>query len=303
MRAVVMREFGPPEVLRFEEVAEPEGGALVEVAFASVTFVETMVRAGRAPHPSMAPALPAILGNGVAGTAGGARVVTTTGGLGGYAERAAVPRTGLIEVPSGLALDAAAALLADGRTAVGLIRSARIAPGETVLVEAAAGGVGSLLVQLARTAGARVIAAAGGERKLQVARGLGADEAVDYTREGWASGLEADVVLDGVGGPIASSAFGTLRRGGRMCSFGLASGTWAKIGPEEARARGVELVTQSRPTPEESSERTRHALAEAAAGRLRPVIAQAVPLAEAAAAHAAIEARATAGKTLLAAAP
>ena len=84
-----------------------------------------------------------------------------------------------------------------------------------------------------------------------------------------------------------------------MCSFGLASGTWAKIEPEEAHAREVELVSQARPTPEESSERTRHALAEAAAGRLRPVIAQAVPLADAAAAHAAIEARATAGKTLL----
>jgi NADPH:quinone reductase len=299
MRAVVMREFGPPTVLRLEEVAEPEGEALVDVAFASVTFVETMVRAGRAPHSSMAPALPAILGNGVAGGVDGAPVVTTTGGLGGYAERAAVRRAGLIEVPDGLGLDAAAALLADGRTAVGLIAAARIAPGETVLVEAAAGGVGSLLVQLARNAGARVIAAAGGERKLALARELGADEAVDYTREGWAAGLEADVVFDGVGGAIAHAAFGTLRPGGRMCSFGLASGTWVKIEPEEAHAREVELVSPARPTPEESSQRTRHALAEAAAGRLRPVIAQAVPLAEAAAAHAAIEARATAGKTLL----
>jgi NADPH:quinone reductase len=299
VHAVVMREFGPPSVLRLEEVAEPEGEALVEVAFASVTFVETMVRAGRAPHSSMEPALPAILGNGVAGTVDGARVVTTTGGLGGYAQRAAVARAGLIEVPDGLGLDAAGALLADGRTAVGLIAAARIAPGETVLVEAAAGGVGSLLVQLARNAGARVIAAAGGEGKLALARELGADEAVDYTREGWAASLEADVVFDGVGGAIASAAFGTLRPGGRMCSFGLASGTWAKIEPEAAHAREVELVSQARPTPEESSQRTRHALAEAAAGRLRPVIAQAVPLADAAAAHAAIEARATAGKTLL----
>ena len=300
MRAVVMREFGPPEVLRLEEVAEPEGEALVEVAFASVTFAETMVRAGRAPHPSMAPALPAILGNGVSGTtAGGARVVTTTGGLGGYAERAAVPRAGLIEVPDGVALDAAAALLADGRTAVGLIAAARIASGETVLVEAAAGGVGTLLVQLARAAGARVIAAAGGERKLALARELGADEAVDYRSRGWAGGLEADVVFDGVGGPVAGAAFDTLRPGGRMVSFGLASGTWATIDPEQASAREVELVSPARPTPEESSERSRHALAEAAAGRLRPVIGQIVPLAEAAAAHAAIEARATAGKTLL----
>ena len=296
-----MREFGPPEVLRLEDAPEPEGGVLVEVAFASVTFVETMVRGGRPPHPSMAPALPAILGNGVAGVAtGGARVVTTTGGLGGYAERAAVPRAGLIAVPDGVGLDAAAALLADGRTAVGLIRAARVAPGEFVLVEAAAGGVGSLLVQLARAAGARVIAAAGGERKLALARGLGAEAAADYTRDRWAEGLEADVVFDGVGGAIARAAFGTLRPGGRMCSFGLASGAWASIGPEEASAREVELVSQARPTPEESSERTAFALAETEAGRLRPVLGQVVPLADAAAAHAAVEARATVGKTLLA---
>ena len=131
MQAIVMREFGPPSVLRLEEAPEPDGEVVVDVAFASVTFVETMVRAGRPPHPSMAPVLPAILGNGVAGIADRARVVTTTGGHGGYAERAAVPRGGLIEVPDGLALDAAAALLADGRTAVGLIRGARIAAGET----------------------------------------------------------------------------------------------------------------------------------------------------------------------------
>ncbi|HET8953960.1 MAG TPA: zinc-binding dehydrogenase [Solirubrobacteraceae bacterium] len=224
------------------------GEVVVDVAYASVTFVETMVRAGRAPHPSLVPALPVILGNGVAGLAGGARVVTTTGSLGGYAERAAVPRAGLIDVPDGLGLDATAALLADGRTAVGLIRGARIAPGETVLVEAAAGGVGSLLVQLARGTGARVIAAAGGERKLELARELGAGEAVDYSRPGWAEGLAADVVFDGVGGVVARAAFGTLRPGGRMCSFGLASGTWAKIEPEEAEAREVELVTAARPT-------------------------------------------------------
>jgi NADPH:quinone reductase len=299
MQAAVIHEFGPPEVLRLEEVAEPEGEALVEGAFASVTFVETMVRAGRAPHSSMEPALPAILGNGVAGTVDGARVVTTTGGLGGYAERAAVPRAWLIEVPDGLGLDVAAALLADGRTAVGLIAAARIAPGDTVLVEAAAGGVGTLLVQLARGAGAQVIAAAGGERKLALARELGAEQTVDYTRDGWARGLEADVVFDGVGGAVGRAAFTTLRPGGRMVSFGLASGSWAKIEPEEAGAREVELVSPARPTPEESAERSRHALAEAAAGRLRPVIGQVVPLAEAAAAHAAIEARATAGKTLL----
>jgi NADPH:quinone reductase len=296
MRAAVMREFGPPEVLVAEEVPEPEGEVLAEVAFASVTFVETMVRAGRAPDPSMAPALPAILGNGVGGVAEGRRVITTTGGTGGYAERAAVPRDWLIEVPEALTLEDAVALLADGRTAVGLIRAAGVKPGDTVLVEAAAGGVGSLLVQLAREAGAHVIAAAGAPRKLELARELGAQEAVGYDRLGT---LECDVVFDGVGGEIGRAAFEALRPGGRMSSFGLASGSFTRIEPEEAAARGITLVRGARPTPEESAERTRAALAEAAAGRLRPVIGQRFPLERAAAAHAAIEARATVGKTLL----
>jgi NADPH2:quinone reductase len=296
MRAAVMREFGPPAVLVAEEVPEPEGEVLVEVAFASVTFVETMVRAGRAPNPSMAPALPAILGNGVGGLAGGRRVITTTGGTGGYAERAAVPPGWLIDVPEALSLEDAVALLADGRTAVGLIRAAGVEPGDTVLVEAAAGGVGSLLVQLARDAGAHVVAAAGAPHKLELARELGAHEAVAYDRLGT---LDYDVVFDGVGGEIGRAAFEALRPGGRMSSFGLASGSFTRIEPEEAAARGITLVRGARPTPEESAERTRAALAAAAAGRLRPVIGQRFPLEQAAAAHAAIEARATVGKTLL----
>ena len=100
-----MREFGPPGVLQVAEVPEPvaaEGEVVVEAVFASVTFVETQIRAGRAPNPAMAPALPAILGNGMGAVVDGAPVVTTTGGLGGYAERAAVPVAGLIEVPDGV---------------------------------------------------------------------------------------------------------------------------------------------------------------------------------------------------------
>ena len=121
MRAVVLHEFGPPEVLHTEELPDPVAGpgqAVVEVDAAGITFVETQVRAGRAPNPAMAPALPAILGNGVAGVVAGRRVVTTTGGSGGYAERVAVPADGLIDVPDGVETEAALALLADGRTAV-----------------------------------------------------------------------------------------------------------------------------------------------------------------------------------------
>ena len=303
-----MREHGPPEVLVAAEVPEPvpgEGEVVVEVELASVTFVETQVRAGRAPNPAMAPRLPAIPGNGVGGSVEGVRVITTTGGSGGYAERVAVPAAGLIEVPEPLELAAAVALLADGRTATGLMRGAGVRPGETVLVEAAAGGVGTLLVQLARNAGARVIGAAGAPRKLELARELGAGDVVDYTRPGWEAGLagRVDVVFDGVGGAIGRAAFATLRPGGRLCSFGLASGAFTRVAAEEADAREVTLVRGARPTPEETAELTRSALAEAAAGRLRPVIGQTFSLEQAAAAHAAIEARATVGKTLLRARP
>ena len=318
MRAVLLNEFGPPEVLVAGEVPDPVAGssqALIDVELASVTFVETQVRAGRPPHPAMAPELPAVLGNGVGGTVAavgkgvapalsGARVISTTGGSGGYAERVAVPAAGMIPVPDGLALRDAVALLADGRTATSLVRGAEVRPGETVLVEAAAGGVGSLLVQLARNAGARVAAVARGRRKLRLAAELGAEVAVDYGEPGWVEHVrdevgDVDVVFDGVGGEIGRAAFDLVGPGGRFCPFGLASGSFTVIPDELAAERGVTVVRGAPPTPEDMQALTRSALAEAVAGRLRPVIGQTFPLARAADAHAAIEARDTVGKTLL----
>ncbi|HEY4027054.1 MAG TPA: zinc-binding dehydrogenase, partial [Candidatus Dormibacteraeota bacterium] len=195
-------------------------------------------------------------------------------------------------------------LLADGRTAVALMRAAALRSGEVVLVEAAAGGVGSLLVQLASGAGARVVAAAGGRRKLDLARQLGADVAVDYDEPDWADRVRAelggvDVVFDGVGGGAGRAAFELVRAGGRFLSFGLASGAFTAVAAEEARRREVTVVRGVPVTPAEAVELARAALAEAAAGRLRPVIGQTYPLEQAARAHAAIEARATVGKTLL----
>jgi NADPH2:quinone reductase len=174
-----------------------------------------------------------------------------------------------------------------------------------VLVEAAAGGVGSLLVQLAKTAGATVVAAAGDPRKVALARELGADVGVDYREPGWTEAVRdalggVDVVFDGVGGDAARSAFVLLEPGGRMVSFGLASGEWAAIDPETAARRGVTLVRGlGRGGPEAMRGFTERALAEAAAGRLRPVIGQRFPLERAADAHAALQGRATVGKTLL----
>lgn len=310
MRAVVLREFGPPDNLIAEDVADPQpaaGQVLVDVHAASITFVETQIRAGRPPHAHMAPPLPAILGNGVGGVIAatgegvepglrGRRVVTTTGATGGYAERVAVDASLPLALPDGLALPDAVALLADGRTALSLVESAAPRPGETVLVEAAAGGVGGLLVQLARHRGARVVAAARGERKLAHAQALGADVALDYTLPGWAAGAgDVDVVFDGVGGEVAAQAFARLRPGGRFVAFGMASGAF--VGAQERTdvtlVRGVPL------TPERSRALSAEALAQATAGRLVATIGQTFALVDAAGAHAAIESRATIGKTLL----
>ncbi|MEZ0292518.1 MAG: zinc-binding dehydrogenase [Solirubrobacteraceae bacterium] len=312
MRVVWLTAFGGPEVLVAGDAPDPEPGpgqALVDVAFAGITFVETMFRAtGAGPFRAELPMVP---GNGVGGTVGavgdgvdpglvGTRVVTSTVGSGGYAERVAVDATALVPVPEGLALDAAVALLADGRTATMLVDAAGVRGGERVLVEAAAGGVGTLIVQLARAAGARVIGAAGGERKLALATSLGADAAIDYTEPGWErTAGPVDVVFDGVGGAIARAAFGLLGDGGRMVSYGLASGAWSDVSEEEATARGVRRIGLSRPDPAASRAFTARALTAAAEGRLRPVIGACFPLACAAEAHAAIEARATVGKTLL----
>ncbi|MEV0153488.1 zinc-binding dehydrogenase [Micromonospora sp. NPDC050686] len=315
MRAVWLREFGGPEVLVPGPAPDPEPGpgqVLVEVAHANLTFVETMFRAtGFGPFRGPLPTIP---GNGVGGVVtavgpgvdpglAGRRVVTGTGGTGGYAERVAVDREALFEVPDGLALDQAVALLADGRTATMLVDAAAPRPGEWVLVEAAAGGVGSLLVQLAARAGARVVAAAGGARKVALLPGLGADVAVDYTTPDWTDRVRdavgaVDVVFDGVGGEPARSAYELLAPGGRMISYGLASGDWAAIDPADAQRRDVTLVRPA-PTPEQLRSYTRQALADGAAGRLRPLIGQRWPLERAADAHAAMESRATVGKTLL----
>lgn len=311
MRVVWLTRFGDPSVLVPGEAPDPvpgPGQALVDVAYVNITFIETMFRAtGFGPFKGEFPMVP---GNGVGGVVAsvgagvdpalvGARVVTSTGGAGGYASRVTVDAAGLVPVPDDLGLDTAVALLADGRTALLLLRAAAPKPGERVLVEAAAGGVGTLLVQLAKAAGATVTGAAGAG-KLGLVAELGADRAVDYTAPDWTAGVgPVDVVFDGVGGAVARAAFGQLDRGGRMLSYGLSSGAWSDVTDDEAAARGVTLIRGATGTPDELRALSAEALRLAAAGHLRPVIGQRFPLERAADAHAAIEARATVGKTLL----
>jgi len=313
-----VHEFGPPSVLIAEEVRNPVPGVeqvVIDVEIANVTFVETQVRAGRPPDPAMLPRLPAILGNGVGGVVAsvgagvdseliGRRVITSLHGTGGYAERAVADTTGLIHIPDQIETRDAVALLADGRTAMLLMRAAAIRSGETVVVEAAAGGVGSLLVQLARNAGARVIGAVGTRHKLEVARELGASVLVDYADAQWATQIRSkvgnvDVVFDGVGGTIGRAAFELLRPGGRFVPFGMASGSFAPVSDADAGEAQVTLIRSGRRTPGELCDLAQMALQEALAGRLRPLIGQTFPLERASEAHAAIEGRATVGKTLL----
>jgi NADPH:quinone reductase len=318
MDAVVLRRFGSPDELVLEEIADPAvapGAVVISVEFASITFVETQIRSGHPPHPSMAPALPVILGNGVGGTVVavgpgadaallGRRVISTTGGRGGYAEQAEADAAALIPVPGGVSTADATALLADGRTAMALANAAALRPGETVLIEAAAGGVGSLLVQLAREAGTTVVAGVGSAGKLAAIAETGAGEAVNYRSPEWADRVRAavggvDVVFDGVGGAVGEAAFGLLREGGRFMTYGMASGQFARIADADAAARGVTIQRGAPVSPERMRELSSAALDRAAAGRLRAVIGQTFPLADAAAAHAAIESRTTVGKTLL----
>jgi NADPH2:quinone reductase len=281
--------------------------------------VDTAIRAGRGVDffPIRPPYVP---GHGVAGTviaigdevgpgwAGRPVVVHTglSGGSGGYAEQVAVAAGDLIPVPDGLGRPEAAALLHDGSTALGLLDATGVKPGEQVLVTAVAGGMGVLLVQLARAAGGRVIGAARGRPKLDVVREAGAEAVVDYAEPDWAgqvreltAGHGADVVFDGAGGLLGRAAFGVTAPGGRFSAHGMSDGGFASLDAAEARRRDITVNGIGEYVPAVFRQRAAAALAEAAAGRIRPVIGQVFPLARAADAHTALEARTAVAKTLL----
>jgi NADPH2:quinone reductase len=239
---------------------------------------------------------------------GRAVITRTAGGSGGNAERAAAEVDALIPVPAGLDLADAAALLDDGATALALVEGAGTRAGDWVLVEAAAGGVGSLLVQLARAVGARVVGAARGGPKLDLVRSLGAEAVVDYSVPGWprrvreaTGGHGADVVFDGVGGQVGAAAFEAAAPGARFSVHGAASGSVTVIDPALARERGVTVIglEQLQAFGTGGRAHVERMLAEAAAGTVRPVVGQTFPLERAADAHAAMEARGAIGKTLL----
>lgn len=320
MRAVEVSGFGGPEVLRVVERADPTPSArqaVIAVQVADVLFLETQVRAGRMrdAFPLTPPYVP---GDGVVGTVVavgseadealiGRRVAGFAGGQGGYAGRVPLDADGLVPVPDGLASEQAVALLHDGPTALTLFRNAAVKPDERVLVTAAGGGMGLLLVQLAHAAGAHVIAAARGEEKLRLLRDVGADTVVDYTDEDWARQVRraapdgVDVVFDGAGAELGGEAFGLTAPGARFSAHGAPAGRFADIDEDAARERDVRVrgIEQVQLSDEETVGLAAEVLREAAAGRLRPVVGQTFPLDRAAEAHAALEERRVTGKTVL----
>lgn len=321
MRVAQVTRFGGPEGLVTGEVPDPSAGpgrVVVDVSVAGVTYVETQIRRGmdrwhaRPPLPYVPGGLVAgrvsEVGEGVDASWLGRRVLASTGETGGFAERASAEAATLFPVPDGLDLAEAVALRSDGRTALGLVETAGLVPEDVVLVEAAAGGVGTLLVQLALAAGARVIGAARGERKLELVRELGADAAIDYSEPDWTKqvleateGAGPTLVFDGVGGGIGRAAFEATARGGRFSVHGAASGDVTPVTPDEADARGVTLIgiEQLRGFGPNLDRWAGEMMEKAAAGIVRPVIGQTFPLDRAAEAHAAIEDRTALGKTLL----
>src|SRR6478672_1160811 len=232
MRAIQIQEFGGPEVLQLVELPDPQGADgfhVVDVTAAGVNYADTHATDN---SYLQAQTLPQIPGSEVAGrTADGRRIVSLVGS-GGYADKALAPAGLSFDIPDGVEDGAAVALLVQGLTAWHLLRTcARMQPGESVVVHAAAGGVGTLAVQLAKAWGAgRVIGVASSPDKRDLATSLGADVAVDANAEDMNSALreanggqKVDVVLEMVGGPTFDGSLRALAPFGRLVVFGMAS--------------------------------------------------------------------------------
>lgn len=305
-------EFGGPEVLALAELPDPvprQGERLVRVSRAGVNFADTHVTrndylAGQE--------LPLIPGGEVMGTDPEGRRVAALLMHGGYAELVAVPEASLVPVPDEVGDEQAAALLLQGLTALSILRiSARLQPGESVAIHAAAGGTGSLAVQLAKRLGAgRVIALASSEEKRALTLELGADAAVDSRSEDLREaileanqGRAVDVVLEMSGGEAFEQSLRSLAPFGRLVTFGIAS-------REENQVKTGHLMRNSRAVvgfwlvhlftrPDLLRAGIEELLFAAAAGELRAVIGGVYPLSEARQAHEALAARRTSGKLLL----
>ena len=322
MKAIVVEEFGEPEVLRHADVERPEPGAgevLIEVRSAGINYADTMRRRNQYLVRQELPFVPgsevagivAEVGEGVENVSTGDRVVSLIG-TGGYAEYAVAQAGAIIPLPDGLDFDEAAAIPLQGLTAYHILTtSGAMKEGESVLVHAAAGGVGTLAVQMAKLMGAgKVIATASSRTKLDLAESLGADVLIDYTEEDWpekvreaTDGNGADIILEMVGGDFLEKNFKCLNVFGRMVVYGAASGERGTVVPVDMMNKCHAVVgfwlIQIMNRPDLFVPSLQEMLGWISSGDLKLIIGGSYPLEDAAESHRALEGRETTGKIIL----
>jgi NADPH2:quinone reductase len=320
MKAVRVHAFGGPEVLTPEEVDVPhpgQGEAQVKIAASGLNYLDVQYRIGRLKVPtpfvigSEASGVVTDVGPGVTEVKPGDRVGYAMT-LGSYAEYAVVPAWKLVVLPAGLDMQVAAGVMLQGLTAHYLTHSTFVLkPGDTALVHAAAGGVGSVIVQVARIAGARVIATAGTEAKSELARQAGAHDVIVYTSQDFegevkrlTGGRGVDVVYDSVGKDTFDKSLNCLRPRGMLALFGFSSGLVPPFDPAILGTKGSLFLTrpglnQYMATRDELLSRMQDIFAWLASGALKIRIGHVFPMADARRAHEDLEARRTTGKVLL----
>lgn len=333
MKAVQITEQGGPEVLRLTDLPDPTPGPgeiLIAVQSAALNYSDIMRRRGsRYPFPTPLPFVPggevagtvAVLGDGVQGPPVGTAVFALVGadGSGGYAELAIAAAQQVIPIPPGVSVDEAAGIVVAGVAATLILsETARLTPGESVLVPAAAGGVGGYAVQIAKLLGAgTVIAAASTQDKRDAALALGADHTVDYTLPEWPTavrelieGQGIDVALEMSGGDTLAQTLETLAPFGRAVSYGMVSGTPGRL-PDEAV---IPMLYDPSPNqslhsfnvglwfglrPQAAVAALERLIGWVAGDAIRIPVSQTLPLADAAEAHRLVEGRHTTGKIVL----
>ncbi|KAA2267030.1 zinc-binding dehydrogenase [Solihabitans fulvus] len=334
MRIVRYHQHGGPEVLRIEEADTPSPGpgeVLIRTEAVGVNYVETLRRGAtlrasgaastattRALHSGL-PGAPSgdvvgpvvAVGDGVTGVRVGDRVATVVRD-GAYADHGIAQARWLVPVPAGMDAAEATILASPAQVALGVLRTGRLAEGETVLVHSAAGAIGHLLVQLARALGAgRIIATASSPEKLDFARSFGADVAIDYRSDAWADevasaagGRGVDVVADSIGGEVLRAGLRLLAPYGRLVVYG-AMGDLTEPAASPMDVFGMKSLTgfafselrQHRPDLVDDG--IREVLGHVAAGRLRAAVHARLPLADAAEAHRILESRTQLGRVVL----
>ncbi|MCZ2156988.1 MAG: quinone oxidoreductase [Bryobacterales bacterium] len=320
MKAIEIQKHGGPEVLVLSDVNRPSpaaGEIGIRVHAAGVNFIDVYQRSGL--YKNDLPFVPGSEGAGVVESVGagvdnfkvGDRVAWCMA-LGGYAEYAVVPSRFAVKLPEAVSFDLGAAVLLQGLTAHYLVKSTfPLQAGQTALVHAAAGGVGLLLVQMAKALGATVIGTTSTEAKAELARNAGCDHVVLYSKEDFleavkrlTGGTGVHVVYDSVGASTFDASMKSLRPRGMMVSFGQSSGPIPPIAPLMLSAGGSLYLTRPVLTHymlnrDEVEWRTRELFGMLVSGRLHVRVDNRYPLAEAAAAHVALESRKTAGKLIL----